>query len=176
MLSLIRTIAGALFRQRSTPARPLRCGDEAPDFTLPGTDGRMHTLSALRGRTVVLAWFPRASTPGCTAECRSLCENGDAIRAFDVAHYMLSIDAPEANRAFAGQLHADFPILSDPAAETAAKYGVLSALGLPRRWTFYVGPDGRIADIDREVSARAAGADIARKLAEMGVKRAVSGQ
>ena len=53
----------------------------------------------------------------------------------------------------------------------AAAYGVLSAAGFPSRWTFYIGPDGRVLDIDKKVSARTAGEDVARRLGELGVRR-----
>jgi thioredoxin-dependent peroxiredoxin len=53
----------------------------------------------------------------------------------------------------------------------AAAYGVLSAAGFPSRWTFYISPDGRILDIDKKVSARTAGEDVARRLGDLGVRR-----
>ena len=54
----------------------------------------------------------------------------------------------------------------------ANAYGVLGATGFASRWTFYIGPDGRILDIDKKVSARTAGEDVARKLGELGVRKA----
>ena len=79
-------------------------------------------------------------------------DNGPVIRGFDVAYFMISVDKPEENKAFAEKEGADFPLLSDPSKEVATKYGVLGLIGLPRRWTFYIGPDGRILDIDKAVS------------------------
>jgi peroxiredoxin Q/BCP len=84
---------------------------------------------------------------------------------------MISVDTPEENKRFADQEKADFPMLSDPTKQVASAYGVLGPSGLARRWTFYIGPDGRILDIDRAVSTGTAGADLAAKLKTLGVKR-----
>jgi thioredoxin-dependent peroxiredoxin len=65
----------------------------------------------------------------------------------------------------------DYPILSDPDKKTATAYGVLGAAGFASRWTFYIGPDGRILEIDKKVSARTAGEDVGRKLADLGIRR-----
>jgi peroxiredoxin Q/BCP len=147
-------------------------GDLAPDFALQGSDGEVHRLSDLRGeRAVVLAWFPKAFTSGCTLECRSLAHGGDAIRSFDVAYFMASVDAPEDNAGFAKSEQADFPLLSDPTQATAKAYGVLDASGVARRWTFYIGVDGRILAIDTHVAPATAAQDIAARLAQLGVKR-----
>ena len=93
------------------------------------------------------------------------------IRQFDVAYYMASADTPEDNRTFADEQDADFPILSDPAKRVAAAYGVLGPAGLPRRWTFYIGAEGRILAIDKAVNPASAGAEIARTLERLGVPR-----
>ena len=82
---------------------------------------------------------------------------------------MVSVDTADQNRAFAAQEGADFPILSDPGKTTAAAYGVLGPVGLARRWTFYVGPDGRILEIDKSISTGSAGADVSATLKKLGV-------
>jgi peroxiredoxin Q/BCP len=84
---------------------------------------------------------------------------------------MASVDPPETNKAFAEEHEADFPILSDPEKTAATAYGVLGTTGFARRWTFYIGPDGRILHIDKAVRAATAGEDLAARLAELGVKR-----
>src|SRR5688572_15611011 len=147
-------VAGAMAQS----AVELKVGDMAPDFTLPGTDGKDHKLSDYRGKqAVVIAWFPRAFTQGCTIECKSLAENGDKIRQYDVAYFMASTDNIEENTKFAKatsvtlqgrgggaatvveKKEADFPLLSDPSKEVATKYGVLMANGqMANRWTFYI--------------------------------------
>jgi thioredoxin-dependent peroxiredoxin len=83
---------------------------------------------------------------------------------------MVSVDTPEDNLAFARQEEADFPMLSDPTKATAAAYGVLGPIGFARRWTFYIGPDGRLLDIDKAVSTATAGQDVMGKLRALGVR------
>lgn len=147
-------------------------GDMAPDFSLEASDGKTYALSELRGeQAVVVAWFPKAFTRGCTIECKSLAEKGDLIRAFDATYFMASVDSVDDNTGFAEKEGADFPILSDPSKRTARAYGVLGSSGLPRRWTFYIGADGRILAIDKDVQPATSAEDIAAKLAELGVAR-----
>ena len=110
-------------------AAELNVGDKAPDFTLAGSDGKTYHLADFKGKkAVVLAWFPKAFTGGCTVECKSLAANGDKIRQYDVAYFMASVDAVDGekgNKAFAESEKADFPLLSDPTKETANAYGVV---------------------------------------------------
>jgi peroxiredoxin Q/BCP len=98
-------------------------------------------------------------------------DNGPVIKSFDVAYFMISVDTPEENKRFAEQEKADFPMLSDPSKEVATKYGVLGPGGLARRWTFYIGPDGKIREIDKAISTSTAGADLAAKLKALGVRQ-----
>lgn len=149
----------------------LKVGDKAPDFSLQGTDGKTHKLSDYQGKAVVVAWYPRASTAGCTIECKSLRDSQAAIGAYDVAYYMASVDTPEDNLTFATNNEANFPLLSDPTKATAQAYGVLSPRGMANRWTFYVGPDGRITHIDKQVNVNQAGADLVTQLAALNVPK-----
>ena len=95
------------------------------------------------------------------------------IRSFDVAYFMASVDTLEDNTAFAEKEQADFPIMADPTRATAKQYGVLRDMGdfgsLANRWTFYIGPDGRILFIDKEVRPATSGPDIVAKLKELNV-------
>jgi thioredoxin-dependent peroxiredoxin len=151
----------------------LQVGDQAPDFTMQGTDGKTHKLSDYRGRqAVVLAWFPRAKTPGCTLECKSFRENGKALRGYDVAYFTASCDTPELNKEFATDLSLDYPILSDPDKSVAKAYGVFDDNRLvSKRWTFYIGKDGKILHIDKEVKTGEHGKDVAAKLDELKVAK-----
>lgn len=89
---------------------------------------------------------------------------------------MASVDTPADNKGFAEKEKADFPILSDPGKTVAHAYGVIPAGRPPdrqmaSRWTFYIGPDGRILAIEKTVRPAAAGEEIVAKLAELGVKK-----
>ena len=85
---------------------------------------------------------------------------------------MVSVDSPEDNKAFAEKEHADFPILADPSKEVANTYGVIPpGRQLASRWTFYIGADGRILDIDKQVKPATSGQDIVAKLDTLGIKK-----
>jgi len=150
----------------------LKPGDLAPDFELAGSDGRSHRLSDSRGReAVVLAWFPKAFTGGCTRECESLRQSAPALRSFAAKYVGASGDRPATNQGFARSLGVDYPILSDPGGAVARAYGVLGASGFPKRWTFYIGADGRILDIDKHVRVASHGDDVAARLEELKIPR-----
>jgi peroxiredoxin Q/BCP len=169
ILAAVLTMATSTSAQ--TPAPELKVGDQAPDFSLQGSDGKTYRLSDFKGKkAVVVAWFPKAFTSGCTIECKSLAANGEKIRKFNVAYFMASVDPVEANKGFAEQEKADFPLLSDPSKETAKAYGVLNQGGLARRWTFYIGKDGKILGIDKEVKPPSSAEDMIAKLGEYGVE------
>ncbi len=159
-----------------TPAAELKVGDMAPDFSLQGTDGKTYKLADFKGKqAVVLAWFPKAFTGGCTIECKSLAENGGMIKKYNVAYFMASVDPIEGeqgNKAFAEAQKADFPLLSDPTKKTAEAYGVLNGRPVASRWTFYIGKDGKILAIDKAVKPATSAEDMAAKLGELKVEPA----
>ena len=182
-MGLVMTLAGSAMAQGTAE---LKVGDMAPEFSLQGTDGKTHVLSDYQGeQAVVVAWFPRAFTRGCTIECKSLAENGDKIREFEVAYFMASVDPLEDNIRFANatsvtlgqgadaqiveKREADFPMLSDPTKAVATRYGVLNARGMANRWTFYIDKAGRIAAIDKMVRPETSAEDMLAKLAEVRV-------
>jgi len=147
-------------------------GDEAPDFELTGSDSRTYRLSAFRGHSaVVIAWFPKAFTGGCTAECESIGASSRTLGQFNVAYFGASVDRPETSREFADSMGIDFPILSDQGKAVARAYGVLGPSGFPSRWTFYVGIDGRILRIDKGVRTGVHGLDIEKTLNELQTAR-----
>jgi peroxiredoxin Q/BCP len=151
-------------------AEPLKVGDPAPDFSLKGSDGKTYKLSDFKGKKpVVIAWFPKAFTPGCTKECKAMLEQGDELRKYDVAYFTASVDDAEQNKKFAESLNLDYPILSDPSKETAKAFGVLNDRGMANRWTIFIDKNGKIAHIDQKVSTENHGKDIAAKLKDLGV-------
>jgi thioredoxin-dependent peroxiredoxin len=167
-LSLLVTLVLAL----PAMAAGLKVGDPAPDFTLAASDGNTYTLADFKGKqAVVLAWYPRAFTSGCTVECKSLAENGHLIREYDVSYFMASVDPLADNKRFAEETGADFPLLSDPDKGVAEAYGVLMGFGFAKRYTFYIDVDGIIVKIDSSVRPATAAQDMAATLAELGVAK-----
>ena len=163
----------AVSAMAQAPAVELKVGDMAPEFSLQASDGKTYKLSDFRGkRAVVVAWFPKAFTQGCTIECKSLAANGDKIRKYDVAYFMASVDPLEGeqgNAPFAKAYGADFPLLSDPDKSVATKYGVLSGRGFANRWTFYIDRNGRIAYIDKAVRPETSAEDMIARLGDLKV-------
>ena len=98
----------------------MKPGDLAPAFTLPGSDGRTYQLIDFRERQpVVIAWFPKAFTGGCTTECRSLGTSDRALRGFNVQYFAASADSPATNAEFAASVGLTYPILCDETKATA---------------------------------------------------------
>ena len=89
-----------------------------------------------------------------------------------MAYFTASVDTPETNKKFAESLEVDYPILSDPDKNVARSYGVVAGdRQYASRWTVYIGKDGKILAIDKDVKVDTAGADVAAKLGELGVPR-----
>ena len=155
-----------------TVAAELNPGDQAPDFSLQGSDGKTYKLSDLKGKTVVIAWFPKAFTGGCTKECKAFKEDGAEMRKFDVVYFTASVDDAQKNKEFAEKLEVDYPILSDPSKETAKAFGVIpEGKETAARWTFYIGPDGKIKFVDKKINVDSSAKDVAAKLQELGVAK-----
>lgn len=172
MLNTLKRLLTGLLLAFSLPAAALQVGDMAPDFNLPGSDGQTHRLSDYRGKqAVVLAWFPKAYTSGCTIECKSLAENGHLIRQFDVTYFMASVDPLADNKGFAEETGADFPLLSDEDKSVAKAYDVLGSRGVAQRHTFYIGKDGRILKIDTDINPPTSAEDMVDNLGKLNVAR-----
>lgn len=136
-------------------------GSEAPDFTLSSDSGESVTLSNLRGRPVVLYFYPRDDTPGCTVEA---CEFRDAWRDVEKAGAVVlgvSPDDVPSHRRFRTKFRLPFPLLADPDHRVAERYGVWGEksmygrkfLGILRT-TFVIGPDGRIVEVFERVKPK----------------------
>ena len=152
-------------------AAELKVGDKAPDFSMQGSDGKTYTLDQFKGKSgVVIAWFPKAFTGGCTKECKSFRANSKALKELNVAYFTASVDKPEDNKRFAESLDLDYPILSDPDKGVAQAYGVVHGdRQVPERWTFYIDKEGVIKAIDKEVKTEKAAEDVAAKVKELGL-------
>ena len=167
MLRTAFTFACLLALAASATSAELKVGDKAPDFSLVGSDGKTYKLADFKGKYVVIAWFPKAFTGGCTAECKSMREHGDLIRKYDVAYFTASVDPADQNTAFAKSLSLDYPILSDPTKEVATAYGLIQGRPVATRWTYYIDPEGKIAYIDKAINTASAAEDIAARLKKL---------
>lgn len=130
------------------PTTRLRIGDPAPEFQLPDQQSTPHALSDYRGRWLVLYFYPRDDTPGCTREACRFRDDFEQLQALHAQVIGISVDATDSHARFAAKYHLPFPLLADTQGLVAAQYGVLIKLGplkMTRRMTFIIGPDGRIA-------------------------------
>ena len=105
-------------------------GDKAPEFELPDADMKPRKLSEFRGKKTILAFFPAAESPVCTAEMCALRDSLDQLRDLGANVVGISVDGPFANKFFVQNRHLNFPVLSDYRREVIKKYGiVMSKLG-----------------------------------------------
>jgi glutaredoxin-dependent peroxiredoxin len=100
-------------------------GDKAPDFELPDQDMKLHKLSDYRGKKTILAFFPAAESPVCTAEMCALRDSLDQLRDLGANVIGISIDGPFANKFFVQNRHLNFPVLSDYKRDVINKYGIV---------------------------------------------------
>lgn len=152
----------------SAVSAELSVGDMAPNFKLEASDGKTYQLSDFKGKkAIVLAWFPRAFTSGCTIECKSLADNGHLLKKFNAQYFMASTDELSKNKEFAKETKADFPLLSDASGDVADAYGV-SFMGYAKRHTFYIDKSGKIVMIDRNVRPKSSAEDMAKHMERLG--------
>ena len=102
----------------------LNIGDKAPEFTLPDKDGVLHSLSDFRGQKVVLYFYPKDNTPGCTAQACSYRDNADFYRERNAVIIGISKDSPESHRKFIEKFGLNFLLLSDVEKTAIQAYGV----------------------------------------------------
>jgi len=149
-------------------ATPPASGSVAPQFRLPDQNGKLVSLADQRGRWVVLYFYPKDNTPGCTSEACDFRDNIFAFREIGVVVLGISVDDIESHRGFAAEHRLPITILADSAKQVSKDYGVLhrplGLLELARRETFIVDPEGRIAkhyrDVDPERHSKQVLADL----------------
>ena len=136
----------------------LNPGDSAPDFTLPDQDGNPVSLSSLRGKTVVLYFYPKADTPGCTTQACGVRDHQGDYEAADAVVLGVSPDEVKATAKFDQKYGLGFPLLADEGHKVAERYGVWvkkNRYGREymgnERTTFVIAPDGTVKDVLRNV-------------------------
>jgi peroxiredoxin Q/BCP len=137
---------------------PPRVGEKAPNFSLPSTDGKTVSLSELKGKKVVLYFYPKDDTPGCTKEACSFRDNYSTIRRTGAVLLGVSADSIESHKKFEKKFSLPFPLLSDEAKKVVQAYGVWKEKSLYgrkfmgiERTTFIIDEQGKIAHIFEKV-------------------------
>ncbi len=138
----------------------LAMGDSAPDFELPDQDGNVHRLKDYRGKTVVLYFYPRDETPGCTKQACGFRDNHGAIRAEGATVLGISTDSATSHAKFRTKHDLPFPLLVDEDAKVASEYGAWgektlygrTSIGMTRS-TFVIGPEGALTKVWKRARA-----------------------
>ncbi len=148
-------------------------GSRAPEFELPDQTGQLHSLEDYRNQWVVLYFYPKDETPGCTTEACEFRDDIFAYRELNVQVLGVSLDDVESHKAFADNHSLPFPLLADIGGETSTAYGVktrMFGMTVAKRQTFVIGPDGTIAKHYVEVEPDEHSAQVLADLRELSVK------
>ena len=132
--------------------------EKALDFTLPDENGDLITLSALKGKPIVLFFYPRANTPGCTVEACNFRDSYSKLTRAGLTILGISPDTSKAQKKFQEKFTLPYPLLADAEKNVAKLYDVLKeknmygkkVMGIERT-TFFIGPDGKIKNVWRKV-------------------------
>lgn len=151
----------------------LKIGAKAPDFSLDSDEGRKISLKGLQGKKVVLYFYPKDDTPGCTKEACSFTENFDRIKKSGAVVLGVSADSVESHKKFKTKYGLNFPLLSDPQREVIKKYDVWKeknmygkkSMGVERT-TFVIDESGKISHIFPKVKVEGHTEEVLQKLSE----------
>ena len=156
----------------------VEAGDAAPDFTLPDQDGNEVSLAALKGETVVLYFYPRANTPGCTTQACGVRDRRAEYKKAGARVIGVSPDPVAAVKKFAGKFDLDFTLLADADHTVAERYGTWVEKSMygkkymgVQRATFIIGPDGKVAKVFPKVSPKTHDDVVLDALAELTTAR-----
>lgn len=141
----------------SAHANGLQIGQKAPEFSLPNQNNETIELNKLQGQWVVLYFYPKDETPGCTTEACSFRDNINRLIAQNAKVIGVSLDSVESHRAFADNHQLPFDLLADVNGETASSYGALTDFKFfkfAKRHSFIINPEGIIERIYRDVNPK----------------------
>jgi peroxiredoxin Q/BCP len=154
-----------------TPAGDIEVGRPAPKFDVTASDGKRLDLAALRGKPVVLYFYPKDETPGCTKQACALRDAWNDLQKTGVVLVGVSGDSDESHKKFAANHKLPFHLVSDPNGDLAKAYGVPFRAGFAARQTIVIGPDGNVAKIYRDVDVGQHADNIRGDLAALASKR-----
>jgi peroxiredoxin Q/BCP len=149
------TIAIIGYRSFAYASNNLLIGSDAPDFALNDANGKTHTLSDYRHQYLVLYFYPKNDTPGCTKEACHLRDDMAQLEKLGAKIVGVSVDNSQSHKQFAEKYHLPFPLLADTDGAVAEKYHALTNLLLfkiAKRYTFLINPQGKISKIYTSVN------------------------
>jgi thioredoxin-dependent peroxiredoxin len=146
---------------------PLKIGQAAPDFGALDQDGVIHKLTQYRGQWVVLYFYPRDFTPGCTAEACSFRDGFEEIRSQNAVILGVSTDSVEKHQKFAQAHRLPFKMLSDSDKSVSRAFGTLTMVGVSNRVTFLIDPNGVIRDVLSKISYQSYASVVAERLSKL---------
>lgn len=130
-------------------------GQKAPDFTAVDQNGKTISLAALKGQKVVLYFYPKDDTPGCTAQACSLRDGNTAIQEAGAVILGVSADGQASHKAFAQKFNLPFSLLADPEKKIIEAYGVkMAVVGVAKRTTFIIDGEGTIRKVLRDIDTK----------------------
>lgn len=139
----------------------------APAFEAPDQDGELRRLADFEGQVVVLYFYPRDATPGCTQEACAFRDTWDRFTAAGATVLGVSTDDVDAHRAFAAEHELPFPLLADPDGSIAAAYGVPVRMGYAKRMTFLIDGSGIVRRVFEEVDPAVHADEVLAAIAEL---------
>jgi thioredoxin-dependent peroxiredoxin len=149
----------------TSAAAPLAVGSPPPDVTATASDGTPIHLAALKGKPVVVYFYPKDETPGCTKEACSFRDAWDKLSKTGVVLIGVSADSDDSHKAFAAHHKLPFLLVSDKTGSIAASFGVPVHEGFTSRQSFVIGADGNVKKIYRKVDVTVHSSEIAADLA-----------
>lgn len=153
--SLVLIIAILGYRSYAHAANNLQLGSDAPDFALKDANGKTHTLSDYRNQYLVLYFYPKNDTPGCTKEACHFRDDMTQLEKLGAKVVGVSVDNSQSHKQFAEKYHLPFPLLADTDGAVAEKYNALTDLlifKIAKRHTFLINPQGKISKIYTSVN------------------------
>jgi len=145
----------------------LQIGDTAPELKLKDQHGNLVFLRDYAGRWVVLYFYPKDDTPGCTREACNFRDGSERLAAFNVQVLGVSVDSRESHESFARKFKLTFPVLADSTKKITRAYGALAFYRLARRMTFIIDPQGKIRKIFKSVNPKIHVEEVAQALTEL---------
>ena len=172
LLGLLASLS-LLVSQMARAGELPKVGEGAPDFDLPDQNGVRHNLGEFAGKWLVLYFYPKDDTPGCTQEACAFRDDLHKLAALGAQVVGISVDASDSHAEFAKKYHLPFPLLADKSAEVAARYGALMNLWLfkfAKRYTFLIDPQGKIVKVYTKVETSRHSTEIIEDLQQLAAK------